>query len=69
MPSPPTQQRASILSYRGHAALTVIGDARLVPDPEAITDLFHLEFEALKRAAKPHAVRAKTPRKSPVATA
>ena len=59
----------SILSYRGHAALTVIGDARLVPDPEAITDLFHREFEALKRAGKPRATRAKTPRKSPVATA
>jgi WS/DGAT/MGAT family acyltransferase len=59
----------SILSYRGHAALTVIGDARLVPDPEAITDLFHREFEALKRAGKPRATRAKTPRKSPVETA
>jgi WS/DGAT/MGAT family acyltransferase len=57
----------SILSYRGHAALTVIGDARLVPDPEAITDLFHLEFEALKRAAKPRAVRAQTPRQRQVA--
>ena len=50
----------SILSYRGHAALTVIGDARLVPDPEAITNLFHQEFEALKRAAKPRPGKRKT---------
>ena len=58
----------SILSYRGLAAMTVIGDARLVPDPQAITDLFHCEFEALKRAAKPRTTRQKKPSKSQVAT-
>jgi diacylglycerol O-acyltransferase len=58
----------SILSYRAQAALTVIGDARLVPDPEAITDLFHREFEALKRAAKPCTSRAKTHEQRPAAT-
>ena len=57
----------SILSYRGHAALTVIGDAHLVPDPEAITDLFHREFEALKRAAKPRTSRATTRGQRPAA--
>lgn len=42
----------SILSYRGLATLTVIGDAHLVPDPETITDLFNREFEAMRRALK-----------------
>jgi diacylglycerol O-acyltransferase / wax synthase len=31
----------SILSYRGMASLTVIGDAHLVPYPEAITREFY----------------------------
>lgn len=39
----------SIMSYRGLAWLTVMSDARLVPDPEAITRQFSLEFEALRR--------------------
>jgi WS/DGAT/MGAT family acyltransferase len=42
----------SILSYRGTASLTVIADARLVPDPEAITDQFNREFETMLRAVK-----------------
>lgn len=50
----------SILSYRGHATMTVIGDARLLPDPQTIADDFHREFEALKRAAKPRLARQKT---------
>jgi hypothetical protein len=37
----------SILSYRGSASLTVIGDARLVPDPQAITDEFNREFKKM----------------------
>jgi len=30
----------SIMSYHGKASLAVIADARLVPDPQAITDEF-----------------------------
>lgn len=40
----------SILSYRGMASLTVIGDAQLVPDPETITAEFKREFAKLLRA-------------------
>ena len=42
----------SILSYRGRASLTVIGDAHLVPDPEAITAEFNREFKKLLKGAK-----------------
>jgi diacylglycerol O-acyltransferase / wax synthase len=42
----------SIMSYCGKASLAVIADARLVPDPEAITDQFNREFETMLRAAK-----------------
>jgi WS/DGAT/MGAT family acyltransferase len=48
----------TILSYRGMATLTVIGDARLVPDPEAITDLFNREFETMRRALKADSAKA-----------
>jgi WS/DGAT/MGAT family acyltransferase len=41
----------SILSYRGQACLAVIADARLVPDPEAITLGFEREFAAMRRRA------------------
>lgn len=41
----------SILSYRGMASLTVIGDAHLVPDPEAITDGFNREFQKMLKSA------------------
>jgi len=58
----------SILSYRGQAAMTVIGDARLVPDPQTITDQFHREFEALKRAAKLRATGRKTVAAKPAAS-
>lgn len=44
----------SIMSYRGMASLAVIADARLVPDPEAITQGFHEEFSDMKTAAKNH---------------
>ena len=37
----------SVLSYRGAASLTVIGDARLVPDPDLITAEFGREFKKL----------------------
>jgi NO-binding membrane sensor protein with MHYT domain len=42
----------SIMSYRGMASLTVIADARLVPDPEAITRQFDREFKTMLRAVK-----------------
>lgn len=41
----------SILSYRGQACLAVIADARLVPDPEVITQGFEREFAAMRRRA------------------
>ena len=41
----------SILSYRGTASLTVIGDAHLVPDPEAITAEFNREFKKMLKGA------------------
>jgi hypothetical protein len=41
----------SILSYNGAASLTVIGDARLVPDPELITAEFAREFKVLLKSA------------------
>ncbi len=41
----------SILSYRGLASLTVIGDAHLVPDPEAITGAFNREFQKMLKSA------------------
>lgn len=52
----------SIMSYRGMATLTVIGDARLVPDPEKITQEFNREFQVLLQAAKTTA--AKVPRQA-----
>jgi WS/DGAT/MGAT family acyltransferase len=71
----------SIMSYRGKASLAVIADARLVPDPQAITDEFDREFaqmvqrlkigtarlERLKRGAKPvgQATRTAATRGSP----
>jgi diacylglycerol O-acyltransferase len=39
----------SILSYRGMATLTVIADAGLVPDPQAITQAFNREVAAMFR--------------------
>ena len=42
----------SIMSYRGSATLAVVADARLVPDPEAITDRFHVEFEAMLKRVR-----------------
>jgi WS/DGAT/MGAT family acyltransferase len=41
----------SILSYRGMASLTVIGDAHLVPDPETITGEFNREFKKMLKGA------------------
>lgn len=41
----------SILSYRGMASLTVIGDAHRVPDPEVITEGFNREFQKLLKGA------------------
>ena len=46
----------SILSYKGMASLSVIADARLVPDPEAITAQFEREFEQMLRRVSGQAV-------------
>jgi len=54
----------SILSYRGMASLTVIGDARLVPDPETITGEFNREFEKMLKSAMAGASR-KTATRAP----
>ena len=56
----------SILSYRGMASLTVIGDAHLVPDPEAITAEFKREFAKLLRGARSGAAKAAV-KKAPTA--
>jgi diacylglycerol O-acyltransferase / wax synthase len=48
----------SIMSYRGMASLAVIADAHLVPDPEAITDRFNREFEAMLRTVQARVARA-----------
>jgi WS/DGAT/MGAT family acyltransferase len=42
----------SILSYKGYATLSVIADANLVPDPEAITNHFHHEFAMMLAAVR-----------------
>jgi diacylglycerol O-acyltransferase / wax synthase len=55
----------SIMSYRGTASLAVIADARLVPDPEAITNRFNREFAAMLRAVD--ARDAKASAKAPAA--
>lgn len=48
----------SVLSYAGYATLAVIADARLVPDPEAITRQFSREFaRMLSTARRRHASR------------
>ncbi|WP_374562238.1 wax ester/triacylglycerol synthase family O-acyltransferase [Ideonella sp.] len=44
---------ASIMSYQGMATLTVIADARLVPDPQAITQAFNREVAAMAHPAQP----------------
>ena len=51
----------SILSYQGAATLSVIADARLVPDPETITTAFNLEFAAMLRQARQDAAAAPAP--------
>lgn len=48
----------TILSYRGFATLSVIGDARLVPDPQTISDQFQHEFQSLLRRATARTDRA-----------
>ena len=47
----------SILSYNGEATLTVVADAHLVPDPEAITDAFDREFARMVRTARARKAR------------
>lgn len=42
----------SILSYRRKVTLTVIADAKLVPDPDTITAQFQREFDALLAAVR-----------------
>lgn len=51
----------SIMSYHGKASLTIGADARLVPDPEVITELFNREFQTLLRAAKTPRVKVTSP--------
>jgi diacylglycerol O-acyltransferase len=48
----------SILSYKGTATLSVIADARLVPDPQAITEQFNREFAAALRRVRANAAKA-----------
>ena len=48
----------SILSYNGAASLTVIGDARLVPDPELITAEFAREFKKMLKGTATGSVQA-----------
>ena len=43
---------ASIMSYRGKASLAVIADARLVPDPQALTDEFDREIAQMLQRLK-----------------
>lgn len=53
----------SILSYHGKAALTVISDAHLLPDPQVITDAFNAEFErVLQKMAVAAPVKARARR-------
>lgn len=40
----------SILSYAGKVYVGIASDAGLIPDPAAIVDSFHLEFNSLSRA-------------------
>ncbi len=40
----------SILSYQGMVTMTVITDARLVPDPEKITKQFNRQFAAMSKS-------------------
>ena len=47
----------SILSYRGEATLSVVSDAHLVPDPEAITGRFQREFASMQAAVRRRAKR------------
>jgi diacylglycerol O-acyltransferase len=54
----------SILSYRGMASLTVIGDAYLVPDPGAITGEFNREFQKMLKGAT-HGAAQKTAMRAP----
>jgi WS/DGAT/MGAT family acyltransferase len=42
----------SIMSYRGKASVSVIADARLVPDPEVLTGEFEREFAQMQRRLK-----------------
>lgn len=50
----------SIFSYNGEVTLGVISDAGIVPDPQAITDRFGIEFERLGEIARAAAAREAT---------
>jgi diacylglycerol O-acyltransferase len=71
LPWAPTTGRigiaVSVLSYAGDVRLGLLTDGGLVPNPEAIVEAFHAEFEALlTRALKEEALRsaANQPRKA-----
>jgi WS/DGAT/MGAT family acyltransferase len=51
----------SIFSYAGEVVIGVGSDARLVPDPDAITAAFAKEFAMLKEISEPIAVPRKRP--------
>ena len=56
----------SIMSYHGAATLTVVADAHLVPDPEAITVAFDREFARMARNARRQLAK-EAPAKRPAA--
>ena len=58
----------SIFSYAGEVVLGVGSDARLVPDPEAITEAFAEEFAMLKKLSAPVASPKKRPSRKAGAT-
>lgn len=50
---------ASVMSYRGKACVSLMADARLVPDPQAIVSAFEREFAHMRASVK--AARDKLP--------
>jgi WS/DGAT/MGAT family acyltransferase len=59
----------SILSYKGTAALAVIADARLVPDPETIAREFNREFARMLATARRPGAQARATDATPPARA
>jgi len=57
----------SIMSYKGTATLTVVADAHLVRDPEAITVAFDREFARMAKKARAREARGEASRPGTVA--